>query len=147
MQISGKAGGKNSGIVKNVAYYESNPGKKSKAVRSMAHKAVVIPMVEGQEASVVEHANHSKVHVAVSIFVQSHGKVGLDGIISGKSMGGKVKGSKENVRQGLKICKPSDMRTISRPVLSEWVDNMNSQPDSIAMDKEWSRGFMPGLIN
>ncbi|KAL4302597.1 hypothetical protein GQ457_10G011350 [Hibiscus cannabinus] len=32
------------------------------------------------------------------------------------------------------------MRTISRPVLSEWFDNMNSQPDSFAMDKELDPG-------
>ncbi|KAK8619583.1 hypothetical protein V6N13_135865 [Hibiscus sabdariffa] len=134
--LSNKTISKSSDIAKIVDCNKFDLGKKLKAGRSMASKAVVMPMVEGQQASIVEHTNHSKVHAAVSIFEQGHEKVSSDGIVLGKNMGGKAKRSKENVRHGLRIHKPSDTRTISKPVLSEWVDNMNSQLDNFARDKE-----------
>ncbi|KAL4277875.1 hypothetical protein GQ457_03G022350 [Hibiscus cannabinus] len=115
-------------------------GKKVDAGKGMMSKAIVLLMVEGQQVSLVEHAGHSKVHAAVSIFEQGHGKVGTGKNGSERTLGGKAKGVKENAKQGLKIRKPSEMRTISRPVLSEWIDNMNSQLDSFAMDKELDPG-------
>ncbi|KAK8698780.1 hypothetical protein V6N13_114887 [Hibiscus sabdariffa] len=97
-------------------------------------------MVEGQQVSIVEHTGHNKVHAAISIFEQNHGKRAADRVVHGKNVGGKAKGTKENVKQGLKIRKPSDTRTISRPVLSDWVENMTSQLDMFAKDKELEPG-------
>ncbi|KAL4369394.1 hypothetical protein GQ457_05G014800 [Hibiscus cannabinus] len=88
--------------------------------KGVAAKAVVMPMVEGRTVSVVEHAGHGASHSAVSIVEQGHGGRSGDPIVQGKRMGGKAKGVKENVKQGLKIRKSSNVRTISRPVLSEW---------------------------
>ncbi|KAK8979338.1 hypothetical protein V6N11_000486 [Hibiscus sabdariffa] len=108
--------------------------------KGVAAKAVVMPMVEGRTVSVVEHAGHGASHSAVSIVEQGHGGRSGDPIVQGKRMRGKAKGVKENVKQGLKIRKSSDVRTISRPVLSEWVDNMNTQLDNFARDRELEPG-------
>ncbi|KAL4290191.1 hypothetical protein GQ457_14G018230 [Hibiscus cannabinus] len=115
-------------------------GKKVCTRHGLVSKAVILPMVEGQHVSLVEHAGHSKVHAAVSIFEQGHGKVGNAKIGAGKQVVGKAKGLKENAKQGLKIRKSAEMRTVSRPVLSDWIDNMNSQLDSFVMDKELDPG-------
>ncbi|KAK8513722.1 hypothetical protein V6N13_002447 [Hibiscus sabdariffa] len=115
-------------------------GKKVGTRQGLVSKAVVLPMVEGQQASLVEHTGHNKVHAAVSIFEQGHGKAGNAKIGTGKQVVGKAKGIKENAKQGLKVRKSAEMRTVSRPVLSDWFDNINSQLDSFAMDKELDPG-------
>ncbi|KAK9043307.1 hypothetical protein V6N11_071653 [Hibiscus sabdariffa] len=137
---SNKAVSKTVGTVEKVKDVANGSGKKAGVGRSMVSKAVVMSRVEGQHVLLVEHAGHSKVHAAVSIFEQGHGKVGSEKNVLGQNMGGKAKGVKENAKQGLKIRKHSEMRTIFRPVLSEWVDNMNSQLDSFAMDRELDPG-------
>ncbi|KAK9026237.1 hypothetical protein V6N11_039082 [Hibiscus sabdariffa] len=97
-----------------------------------AGKVVVLPMVKGQQVSVVEHSSlgGSKEHTAVSLFEKGHGNVRLDGVVHGKMHGGR-RGVRDSVQQGLKVRKPPDMRTISRPVLNEWVDTMNLQIKAI----------------
>ncbi|KAL4291062.1 hypothetical protein GQ457_14G004700 [Hibiscus cannabinus] len=118
----------------------NSSGKKVGTGQGLVATAVVLPMVERQQASLVEHTGHSKVHTAISIFEQGHGKAGNAKIGTGKQVVGKAKGLKENAKQGLKIRKSAEMRTVSRPVLSDWIDNMNSQLDSFAMDKELDPG-------
>ncbi|KAK9035177.1 hypothetical protein V6N11_077225 [Hibiscus sabdariffa] len=115
-------------------------GKKVGTGQGLVSKAVVLPMVEGQQASLVEHTGHSKVHAAVSIFEQGHGKASNAKVGTGKQVVGKAKGLKENAKQGLKVRKSAEMHTVSRPVLLDWIDNMNSQLDSFVMDKELDPG-------
>ncbi|KAK8658334.1 hypothetical protein V6N13_036542 [Hibiscus sabdariffa] len=93
-----------------------------------AEKAVVLPMVEGQQVSVVEHSalGGSSEHIAVSLFEKGHGNVRSKGVVHGKLHGNR-RGVRDGVQQGLKVCKPPDMRTISRPMLNEWVDTMHLQ--------------------
>ncbi|KAL4379982.1 hypothetical protein GQ457_02G035630 [Hibiscus cannabinus] len=93
-----------------------------------AEMAVVLPIVEGQQVSVVEHSvlGGNSEHTAVSLFEKGHGNVRSKGMVHGK-LHGIRRGVREGVQQGLKIRKPQDTRTISRPVLSEWVDTMQLQ--------------------
>ncbi|KAL4388900.1 hypothetical protein GQ457_09G004750 [Hibiscus cannabinus] len=142
----GKTGAASTGNVVHGASGATNAGGISKVSKKVIDKAVVLPMVEGQQVSFVEHSSHNKVHAAVSIFEQNHGRKAADRVVQGKNMGGKVKGNKENVRQGLKVRKPSDTRTISRPVLSDWVDNMTSKLDNFAKDKELEPGGVGRLF-
>ncbi|KAK8627406.1 hypothetical protein V6N13_135018 [Hibiscus sabdariffa] len=98
-------------------------------------------MVEGQKVSVVEHARAggSKWHADVSLFEMGHGKISSDGVVLGKTRGGR-KGAKEGLQHGLHVRKPPDLRTISRPVLNEWVDTMNMQINAIAAHSEHDPG-------
>ncbi|KAK9044030.1 hypothetical protein V6N11_072352 [Hibiscus sabdariffa] len=77
-------------VPKNAAYRASNPEKKVKGNRQVFEKAVIMPMVEGQPVSMVEHAlqGGNKVHTAVSLFEKGHGRGSSDGIILGKTRGG-----------------------------------------------------------
>ncbi|KAK8698651.1 hypothetical protein V6N13_114762 [Hibiscus sabdariffa] len=61
-------------VPKNAAYRASNPEKKVKGNRQVFEKAVIMPMVEGQPVSMVEHAlqGGNKVHTAVSLFEKGH---------------------------------------------------------------------------
>ncbi|KAK8521967.1 hypothetical protein V6N12_066537 [Hibiscus sabdariffa] len=136
----GKTSAATAGKVVHGAYGATTAGGISNISKKAFDKAVVLPMVEGQQVSIVENPSHNKVHVAVSIFEQNHGKKAVDRVVQGKNVGGKVRGNKENVRQGLKVRKPSDTRTISRPVLSDWVDNMTSKLDNLAKDRELEPG-------
>ncbi|KAK9046118.1 hypothetical protein V6N11_052018 [Hibiscus sabdariffa] len=133
-------GNKKSGSTNTVDDSRSIAGRSLAPRKGVAAKAVVMPMVEGRTVFVVEHAGHGASHSAVSIVEQGHGGCSGDPIVQGKRMGGKAKGVKENVKQGLKIRKSSDVRTISRLVLSEWVDNMNTQLDNFARDRELEPG-------
>ncbi|KAK8661922.1 hypothetical protein V6N13_091510 [Hibiscus sabdariffa] len=87
-----------------VMYRGSTSNGKAKGSSRGAETAVVLPMVEGHQVSVVEHSvvGGNSEHAAVSLIEEGHGN-------------------------GLKIRKPPDTRTISRPVLSEWVDTMQLQ--------------------
>ncbi|KAL4366987.1 hypothetical protein GQ457_05G012790 [Hibiscus cannabinus] len=115
-------------------------GNKGGTGQGLLATAVVLPMVEGQQVSVVEHTGHSKVHAAVSIFEHGHGKAGSAKIGTGKQVAGKAKGLKENAKQGLKVRKSAEMRTVARLVLSDWIDNMNTQLDRFGMDKDLDPG-------
>ncbi|KAK8515864.1 hypothetical protein V6N12_016170 [Hibiscus sabdariffa] len=63
---------------------------------------------------------------AVSLFEKGHGNVRSKGVVHGKLHGSR-RGVRDGVQQGLKVRKPPDMRTISRPLLNEWVDTMHLQ--------------------
>ncbi|KAL4335590.1 hypothetical protein GQ457_07G002370 [Hibiscus cannabinus] len=115
-------------------------GNKGGTGQGLLATAVVLPMVEGQQVSVVEHTGHSKVYAAVSIFEHGHGKAGSAKIGTGKQVAGKAKGLKENAKQGLKVRKSAEMRTVARSVLSDWIDNMNTQLDRFGMDKDLDPG-------
>ncbi|KAK8711526.1 hypothetical protein V6N13_146807 [Hibiscus sabdariffa] len=128
-------GTKKSGITNIVGGSGSVAGGNSAPKKSVAAGAVVLPLKEGRSVSVVEHAGPGMSHSAVSIVEQDHEGRGGDSIVQGKRVGGKAKGVKENVKQGLKIRRSSDVRNISRPVLSEWVDNMNNQLDNLARNR------------
>ncbi|KAK8630158.1 hypothetical protein V6N13_078964 [Hibiscus sabdariffa] len=135
-------------VPKNAAYRTSNLEKKNKKNRQVFEKAVIIPMVEGQSVSMVEHTPQggNKVHAAVSLFEKGHGRGGSDGIVLGKTRGGR-KGTKDVSHPGLKVRKPPDTRTIARPVLNEWVDNMNMQMSNIAARSESTCGSTHALVN
>ncbi|KAK8696136.1 hypothetical protein V6N13_001273 [Hibiscus sabdariffa] len=122
----------NKDVHKNATYHSSNPNRNTKESGQVIEKAVVLPMVEGQQVSVVEHIpmGGNKVHDAVSLFEKGHGGVRSDGVVLGKQRGGR-KGVKDGLQQGLKVRKPPDMRIISRPVLNKWVDTMNMQIKAI----------------
>ncbi|KAK8504423.1 hypothetical protein V6N12_030520 [Hibiscus sabdariffa] len=62
----------------------------------------------------------------VSLIEEGHGNVKSKGVVHGK-LHGVRRGVRDGVQQGLKIRKLLDTRTISRPVLSEWVDTMQLQ--------------------
>ncbi|KAL4379799.1 hypothetical protein GQ457_02G025960 [Hibiscus cannabinus] len=111
-----------------VMYRGSSSNGNAKGNSRGAEKAVVLPMVEGQQVSVVEHSvlGGNSEHAAVSLIEKGHGNVKSRGVVHGK-LHGVRRGVRDGVQQGLKIRKPPDMRTISRPVLSEWVDTMQLQ--------------------
>ncbi|KAK8982950.1 hypothetical protein V6N11_054935 [Hibiscus sabdariffa] len=101
----------------------SNSAKGSSEASRVLEKAVVLPMVEGQQVSVVEHAQvgGGKGHAAISLLEKGHGRSGVEGIVLGKVRGGKRSG-REVSHQGLRVRKPPDMKTVSRAVLNEWVE-------------------------
>ncbi|KAL4386946.1 hypothetical protein GQ457_09G028280 [Hibiscus cannabinus] len=143
--INGRAsleilGTKKSGVSNTVGGSRSVAAGSSAPKKGVAAGAVVLPLMEGRSVSVVEHAGSGVSHSAVSIIEHGHEGRSDDSIVQGKRVGGKAKGVKENVKQGLKIRKSSDVRTISRPVLSEWVDNMNNQLDNLARNRDLDPG-------
>ncbi|KAK8656311.1 hypothetical protein V6N13_098265 [Hibiscus sabdariffa] len=129
------------GVTKNAALIESNPGRKAKGVRRVFDKAVVVPMVEGQQVVVVEHVplGSDSRHAAVSLLENGQGKSRAEGVMIGKNHGGRT-GVKDTALQGLKVRKPSAARTISRPVLSEWVDTMHVQLNAITARSDHDPG-------
>ncbi|KAK9021558.1 hypothetical protein V6N11_011541 [Hibiscus sabdariffa] len=134
--------GSGPGIVQTVTFGVETPQRKPMSSSASSSRFETIPMQPGNAITVVEHRPHgaSKDHQAVSLLEQGHGSNGVD---TGKSQAGrgfKLKSAKENGRQGLMIRKPSPAKTISRPVLSEWVDNVNQQLNSIAHRKELDPG-------
>ncbi|KAK8573874.1 hypothetical protein V6N13_096805 [Hibiscus sabdariffa] len=94
----------------NVTHQDSIPTGNAKGNGRGAEKAVVLLMVEGQQVSMVEHSALG----------------GSKGVVHGKLHGSR-RGVRDGVQQGLKVRKPPDMRTISRPLLNEWVDTMHLQ--------------------
>ncbi|KAK8497333.1 hypothetical protein V6N12_064023 [Hibiscus sabdariffa] len=113
---------------KGVMYRGSTSNSNAKGNSRGAEKAVVLPMVEGQQVSVVEHRvlGGNSEHTAVLLIDEGHGNVKSKGVVHRK-LHGVRRGVRDGVQQGLKIRKPPDTRTISRPVLSEWVDTMQLQ--------------------
>ncbi|KAK8493108.1 hypothetical protein V6N12_037508 [Hibiscus sabdariffa] len=113
---------------KGVMYRGSTSNGNAKGNSRGAETAVVLPMVEGQQVSVVERSvlGGNSEHAAVSLIEEGHGNVKSKGVVHGK-LHGVRRGVRDGVQQGLKIRKPPDTRTISRPVLSEWVDTMQLQ--------------------
>ncbi|KAK8637309.1 hypothetical protein V6N13_064732 [Hibiscus sabdariffa] len=79
----------NRDVSKNDAYRASNPESKAKESRQVFEKAVVMPMVEGQQVSVVKHnqTGGSKVHVAVSLFEKGYERVAWMGLCWGRRVG------------------------------------------------------------
>ncbi|KAK9034880.1 hypothetical protein V6N11_076935 [Hibiscus sabdariffa] len=59
-----------------------------------------------------------------------------DKSLVGKNKAAKSRGVRENVQKGLQIRKAVEAKTISQAVLSEWVDNVTSQLDSVAVHVE-----------
>ncbi|KAK9002006.1 hypothetical protein V6N11_024699 [Hibiscus sabdariffa] len=136
------------GVVRTVTVGIELPKRKPRSSPASSSQIETIPMLPGNEITVVEHRPHgaSKDHQAVSLLERGNGSSGLD---TGKSQAGrglKLKQAKENARQGLMICKPPPAKTISRPVLSDWVDNVNQQLNSIAHRKELDPGGTPKII-
>ncbi|KAK8986465.1 hypothetical protein V6N11_010021 [Hibiscus sabdariffa] len=134
--------GSGPGIVQTVTFGVETPQRKPKSSSASSSRFETIPMEPGNAITVVEHRPHgaSKDHQAVSLLEQGHGSNGVD---TGKSQAGrgfKLKSAKDNGRQGLMIRKLSPAKTISRTVLSEWVDNVNQQLNSIAHRKELDPG-------
>ncbi|KAK8694034.1 hypothetical protein V6N13_071598 [Hibiscus sabdariffa] len=111
-----------SGATHRVSIQNNNTRESGQVVQ----KVVVLPMVEGQHVSVVEHSplGGNKEHATVWLFEKGHGNVRSNEVVVGKQHGGR-RGVKDGVQHGLKVRKPPDMRTISRLVLNEWVDTMN----------------------
>ncbi|KAL4369146.1 hypothetical protein GQ457_05G010380 [Hibiscus cannabinus] len=96
-------------------------------------KTVVLPMVEGQQVSVVQHASmgNGQRHTSFSLLEKGHGQTGVEGVVVGKARGGRRSG-KEVSHQGLRVRKPPEPKTVSRVVLNEWVDEVNGQLTAIA---------------
>ncbi|KAK9033201.1 hypothetical protein V6N11_018238 [Hibiscus sabdariffa] len=65
------------GVGLNVAYRASNPNKKSNSARAVAGKAIVVPMVDDNPTSLLEHHPTDKkvAHAAVTIMEQGHGRL------------------------------------------------------------------------
>ncbi|KAK8517709.1 hypothetical protein V6N12_016550 [Hibiscus sabdariffa] len=95
----------NISIAKSGSSSVSNSAKEVREAGRVFEKAVVLPMVEGQQVSVVEHDHTGR--------------------------GGKRTG-REASHQGLRVRMPPDTRTISRAVLNEWVEGVNVQLTAIA---------------
>ncbi|KAK8621384.1 hypothetical protein V6N13_067817 [Hibiscus sabdariffa] len=92
-------GTKKSGVTNTVGGSGSVAGGSSAPKKGVAAGAVVLPLMEGQSVSVVEHAGPGVSHSAVYIVEQGHEGRSGDLIVQGKRVGGKAKGVKENVKQ------------------------------------------------
>ncbi|KAK8708778.1 hypothetical protein V6N13_059815 [Hibiscus sabdariffa] len=78
---------------------------------------------------------------------KGHGRTTSDGFSFGEESGGK-RGGKEGLQQGLKVRKPPDTRTISWPVLTEWVDGVNVQLNATASSSVHDPGgFVRAIVN
>ncbi|KAK9016991.1 hypothetical protein V6N11_079481 [Hibiscus sabdariffa] len=115
------------------AYITSNPLKKSKASKVAASGAKVIPIKPGNPVVVVEHhsTKNASEHQAVSLLEYGHGNSTPEASMRFKNRGIKLKMAKENNRQGLMIRKPAPAKTVSCLVLTEWVENVNAQLNTI----------------
>ncbi|KAK8489300.1 hypothetical protein V6N11_063827 [Hibiscus sabdariffa] len=104
-------------------------------------KTVVLPMVEGQQVSVVQHApmGSGQRHTSFSLLEKGHGRTGVEGIALGKTRGGRRSG-REMSHQGLRVRKPPDTKTVSRAVLKDWVEEVNGQLTAIADSSESDPG-------
>ncbi|KAL4304140.1 hypothetical protein GQ457_10G010950 [Hibiscus cannabinus] len=135
---------------KNAAYIASNPPRKSKNSSSVSIRPSVVPMVSGQLVTLVEHhpSMRNVDHRAVTILEQGHGKEASGVVGVDKTRGFKVRNSKENAKSGLLIRKPSSAKTVSRPVLTDWVNNVQADLNAIALHKEASpAGSSKVIIN
>ncbi|KAK8600245.1 hypothetical protein V6N12_050101 [Hibiscus sabdariffa] len=123
------------GIVTDGAYTASNPSKKSKASKVVVSGAKVIPIKPGNSVVVVEHRStkNAPEHQVVSFLEHGHGNSAQETNMGSKNRGIKLKLAKKNSRQWLMIWKPVSAKTASRPVLTEWVENVNAQLNSIEM--------------
>ncbi|KAK9018329.1 hypothetical protein V6N11_001305 [Hibiscus sabdariffa] len=119
------------------AYTTSNPSKKSKASKVVASGEKVIPIKPENPVVIVEHQStkNASEHQVVSLLEQGHGNSTPVTSMGFKNRGIKLKMAKENNRQGLMICKPAPAKTVSRPVLTEWVENVNTQLNTIEMQQ------------
>ncbi|KAK9024690.1 hypothetical protein V6N11_004848 [Hibiscus sabdariffa] len=135
-------------VVLNDVYLASNPHRKLKATKGTGKQETTIPMVPGQSVNVVEHASTRKNlgHCSVTFLEHVHGKNTVKEGSNIKSWGFKVKPNKENSRQRLTIRKPSLAKTISRLILTDWVQNVNSQLNSIAIQHEIDMGISSKVI-
>ncbi|KAK8546611.1 hypothetical protein V6N12_027387 [Hibiscus sabdariffa] len=105
-------GTKKSGVTNTVGGSGSVAGGSSAPKKGVAAGAVVLPLMEGQSVSVVEHAGPGVSHSAVYIVEQGHEGRSGDLIVQGKRVGGKAKG----------------------------VDNMNNQLDNLARNRDLDPG-------
>ncbi|KAK9011706.1 hypothetical protein V6N11_039789 [Hibiscus sabdariffa] len=138
------------GVRKNAAYLASNPPRKSKAVVSPVSHPEVLSMVSGQPVVVVEHRPPKDLlnHRDVALMEHGHGKETSGVVAGGNGRGFKVRSAKENHKPGLMVRKPSQAKTINRPVLTDWVDNVQAQLDTIAKHKETTpAGTLKVVIN
>ncbi|KAK8499964.1 hypothetical protein V6N12_046630 [Hibiscus sabdariffa] len=129
-------------VVLNVAYRASKPNKKSKAAQVVAGKAVVVSMVDSHQVSMLEHqpASNNEAHAIMTILEQGHGRLSSDISLVGKNKAVKSRGAKENFLQDLQIRKAMEAKTILPSVLSEWVDNVTSQLNSLAAHADLDPG-------
>ncbi|KAK9043822.1 hypothetical protein V6N11_072150 [Hibiscus sabdariffa] len=104
----------------NMAYVTSNPGKKGE-------ESGVVPLVENEQAVVVEHlvGTVSRSHTAISINEPGYEGHGHSGGKAFKARGSSLRVSKENVKWGIKVHKQDEVLAPSRPVLSNWAANLS----------------------
>ncbi|KAK8528389.1 hypothetical protein V6N12_074919 [Hibiscus sabdariffa] len=135
-------------IINSTAYVASNPSRKSKGNKDNERQAQAFPVVPVNSIKVIEHQPTGKLseHRAVSILEQDQEINIREGSQNGNNRVFRVKVVKENIKMGLAIRKQSNSKTISRPVLSEWVDTVNNQLDSIAFQKEIDPGGVSKVV-
>ncbi|KAK8653883.1 hypothetical protein V6N13_127866 [Hibiscus sabdariffa] len=77
----------NISIAKSGSSSVSNSAKEVREAGRVFEKAVVLPMVEGQQVSVVEHdhTGRGKGHAAISLLEKGHGRNGVEGVVLGKT--------------------------------------------------------------
>ncbi|KAL4386403.1 hypothetical protein GQ457_09G026060 [Hibiscus cannabinus] len=141
--------GSTTAVRNSVTHRGSTSTGNAKGNSRKAEMAVVLPMVEGQQVSIVEHSvlGGNSEHTAVSLFEKGHGNVRSKGVVHGK-LHGIRRGIRDGVQQGLKIRKPQDTRTIPRPVLSEWVDTMQLHIKALSTQAENDpRGPTRAVVN
>ncbi|KAK8593728.1 hypothetical protein V6N12_045803 [Hibiscus sabdariffa] len=99
-------------------------GSKRSGVHQIIEKAVVVPMVEGQQVSVVEHVptGGNNVHAAVSLLEKGHGRSSSEGLTVGKNRGDTM-----NVQlNAITSCSDHDPGGSTRAVISQ-----NGHPEPV----------------
>ncbi|KAK8993183.1 hypothetical protein V6N11_033286 [Hibiscus sabdariffa] len=116
-------------VVRTEAYLKLNPNKKLKAFKHQFKTIKVVPMVVGNEVTVVEHVltMNKGSHVAVRLNEEVNLRINSEKRISRGAMGIQ-KGLKENARKGL-LMKKSYSPRVSRSSVVKWVQSAQPRVD------------------
>ncbi|KAK8648888.1 hypothetical protein V6N13_129630 [Hibiscus sabdariffa] len=121
---------------KNSAYVASNPEKRTKNGRKNNSSPVVLPIVEGQEASVVSRKATGKGGNHSTVIIQEQNEKGLTTSMfrGGRRVGGLAKGNLGVHGVGLKAKRVLDVRRGASTSVSGFVANVVGELDKIAED-------------
>ncbi|KAK8612360.1 hypothetical protein V6N13_092476 [Hibiscus sabdariffa] len=123
----------NTVAVKNDAYATSNPEKKSKHRGHVSNQPTVLPIMEGQAATVVSHKAQIKGGTHTAIHIHEHNDKGPLQVSSrgGRRVGTMPKANLSVHSSGLKPRRNADFRHGASSNVSGFIDNMAGELDKI----------------
>ncbi|KAK8598099.1 hypothetical protein V6N13_095490 [Hibiscus sabdariffa] len=116
-------------VILNVAYVESNLGRKKKVASKGLEAINVVPIVNEQDVEVIPHTNaqQPEQHMKISIKENYDGNSTPEGEKIVKPHNYMGKGMKKGGKHEIQLRKPSEMRLPSKSSVKDWVQNLSQQ--------------------